>query len=66
MRTNLKILRIKEHLNQAEMAEKIGCSRACYAGVESGAREGREKFWRDLQKAFDIPDTEMWTLKKNE
>ena len=66
MRTNLKIFRIKQHLTQKEMSAKIGCSRACYAGVENGDREGRQAFWNDFQRAFDIPDAEMWALKKNE
>ena len=66
MRTNLKIFRVKRHLSQAEMCEKIGCSRATYSAVESGSRLGRQTFWKDLQKAFKIPDAIMWELMKNE
>ena len=66
MRTNLKVFRVKQNMTQDETAAKIGCSRSCYASIENGDREGRGTFWRDLQKAFDIPDSEMWALKKNE
>lgn len=66
MRTNLKVFRIKNRLSQTEISEKIQCSRATYAAVESGARCGRQAFWNDLQKAFSIPDSEMWELQKND
>lgn len=66
MRTNLKVFRVKQHLSQEEMAEKIGFSRGAYTAIESGKRDGRQSFWMALQKAFDIPDEQMWALKKNE
>ena len=66
MRKNLKLFRVSCDLSQGEMAEKIGCTRGGYQAIESGLREGRQKFWDKLQKAFDIPDAEMWSLKKNE
>ena len=66
MRKKLKLFRVEKDLTQGEMAEKIGCSRAAYCGIESGSRDGKQAFWEDLQKAFDIPDSEMWALRKNE
>lgn len=66
MRTNLKIFRIKKRFSQGEMSEIIGCSRATYAAIENGARCGRQTFWKDLQKAFMLPDSEMWLLMKND
>lgn len=66
MRTNLKIFRIKQNLSQTEISDKIGCSRATYAAIESGARCGRSIFWNDLQTAFELPDSEMWQLMKND
>lgn len=66
MRTNLKVFRVKQHLSQEEMAEKIGFSRGAYTAIEAGKRDGRQSFWVALQKAFDIPDSEMWSLRKNE
>ena len=66
MRTNLKIFRVRRHLTQAEIAERIGCSRGTYTAIENGFRHGRKTFWRDLQKAFNIPDAEMWALQINE
>lgn len=66
MRTNLKIFRIKQHLSQFEISEKLGCSRATYAAIENGARCGRQSFWKELQKTFQLPDSDMWDLMKND
>lgn len=66
MRKNLKVFRVQNDLTQAEIAEKIGCTRATYSAIENGVREGRKTFWNDLQKALNVPDTEMWALQKNE
>lgn len=66
MRMNLKLFRVKHLLSQEEIAERIGFSRAAYAAIEAGTRDGRQAFWIALQKAFDIPDAEMWALRKNE
>lgn len=66
MRMNLKLFRVKNHLSQEEIAERIGFSRAAYAAVEAGRRDGRQSFWIALQKAFNIPDADMWALRKNE
>lgn len=64
MRTNLKLFRVARNLSQAEIAEKIGYTRASYSAIEAGKRQGRDAFWNALQQAFDIDDTEMWALKK--
>jgi hypothetical protein len=48
------------------MAEKIGCTRVTYATIEGGTRNGRDYFWVALQKAFSIPDADMWKLKKKD
>lgn len=66
MRRNLKVFRVQHNLTQDEMANKIGCTRATYSSIECGKREGRKTFWSDLQKAFLIPDSEMWALQKDE
>ena len=66
MRKNLKIFRIKQNLSQTEISDRIGCSRATYAAIESGSRCGRQTFWADLQKAFELPDSEMWPLMIND
>lgn len=65
-RTNLKIFRVKNHLSQEEMAKRIGCMRATYSAIESGKRSGRQAFWLDFQKAFSIPDEELWGYMKND
>ena len=66
MRTTLKLLRVKHNLTQEEMADKIGVSRCTYAAIENGTRNGRDFFWESLQKAFNIPDEDMWKLKKKD
>ena len=65
-RTNLKVFRVKLKLSQEQIAEKIGCRRATYAAIESGKRNGRQSFWVELQKAFNIPDDELWGLMKRD
>ena len=66
-RTNLKVLRVKNHLTQTEMAEKIGgYKRQTYAAIENGKRDGRTGFWKDFQKAFAVTDSEMWIYQKND
>lgn len=66
MRLNLKVFRVGKNLTQDEIAEKIGCKRSTYSAVEKGARSGKQTFWQALQTAFEIPDSELWRLSKNE
>lgn len=66
MRTELKVLRVKNHLTQAEMAEKIGVTRVNYSAIEQGRNNGSLDFWDKLQAAFSIPDAEMYNLIKPE
>lgn len=66
MRTNLKVFRVKHNLTQDAMAEKIGCQRSTYSAIEKGVRNGKTGFWQGLQEAFEIPDSEVWLLTKNE
>lgn len=64
MRTKLKQFRVGQHLKQSEMAEKIGVSRATYAFVENGKRDGSNKFWSNFKFAFDVPDSDMWQYQE--
>ena len=66
MRTNLKIFRVKKNLSQDEFAENINCTRATYSSIESGKRDGRLAFWNDLQQAYNVPDSDMWALMRND
>lgn len=63
-RHNLYVFRHERKLKQSEMADKIGCTRTTYSNVETGKREGRPKFWSGFQKAFNIPDNEMYKYMK--
>ena len=64
MRTALKQFRIGEHLKQSEMCEKCGVSRRTYGLIEAGKRSGSAAFWSNLQREFDVPDSEMYNLMK--
>lgn len=66
MRINLKIFRVKHGLSQEAISEKIGCKRGTYSAIECGVRSGKPSFWQKLQKAFDVPDAEMWELMLDE
>lgn len=63
-RRNLKVFRVKHGLSQAQMAEKIGVARSVYAQAESGKRGCSASFLTKLQKAFNVPDADMWELTK--
>lgn len=63
-RNGLYMFRHGKRLSQSEIAEKIGCSRATYSSIETGARNGTMTFWRKLQTAFDIPDAEIGGLMR--
>lgn len=63
-RSGLYMFRHSKRLSQTEIAEKIGCSRATYSAIETGARNGTMTFWRKLQAAFDIPDADIGGLMR--
>ena len=65
MRTGLKILRIKQHLTQAEVATKLGVSYSTYNLIEQGKRKGSTEFWQRIQTVFNLSDAEMWQLYAN-
>lgn len=63
-RENLKDFRLMKRMSQEEFADTIGYSRVMYQQVENGSRDGTLGFWNALQKAFNIADSEMWSLTK--
>ena len=64
MRMNLKLFRVKNNLTQAEIAAKLDVSRQVYANIEKGRNAGSTEFWSNLQRAFNVPDAEMYPLQK--
>ena len=66
MRTNLKVFRVKNHLSQEEAAKKVGGGRAYFGHIERGFRNGTDKFWSGLQKAFNLTENEIERLKRDE
>lgn len=60
-------LRKAHNMTQQEMADAIGnCSKVTVHHVESGASNSTIAFWRRVQKAFNIPNKEMWSLINGE
>lgn len=66
MRTELKVLRVKQKMTQAQFAEKIGVGRALYASIENGSRNGTLEFWQKFKDAFGIPENEIWRYTQND
>lgn len=66
MRINLKLFRVSKNLTQGEFAELAGVNRTTYSFIEKGTRNGKVEFWDNIQKAFNIPDEEMYKLMKIE
>lgn len=64
MRTQLKIFRVLQKLNQSQMAAKLGYERAYYGHVERGLQKGSAEFWARLQAAFELTDVVIEELKK--
>lgn len=65
-RHNLYMFRCNLKMTQEEMATATGVTRVTYSNVENAKRSGSPEFWNALQKAFDVPDSEMYTLMKIE
>lgn len=65
-RLQLKVFRVSNGLTQQEMADKLGCTRSRYVGIEAGRRDGGQDFWEALQKAFEIENEKMWELMNKE
>lgn len=66
MRTNLKVLRVKNNLSQQAAADSLGVSRETYVSVENGKRDGSLKLWFSIQNVFNVPGAEMWELMQND
>ena len=62
----LASFRLQHGLTQEQMAQKVGLTRANYSMIECGARHGSFEFWKRLQDAFNISDSDMWGLMNEE
>ena len=66
MRYNLYMLRCEQRLTKRDMAKRTGVSRTTYTYIEAGTRDGKQGFWRALQREFAIPDEKMYSLMRKE
>ena len=66
MRLELKVFRMKQKLNQEQMAEKLGVSISTYNLIENGKRRGSQEFWLKLQSEFNLEGGEVWKLQTNQ
>ena len=63
-RRNLIAFRARRGLSQEAMAERIGIARGTYGEIERGNRDCKVSAFEAIQRAFGIPDSEMWELTK--
>lgn len=66
MRKNLKIFRVRLGLTQDEIAKEIGVCRSTYSEIEAGKRDCNTRFLKKLQNRYKIPDSDVWTLTKED
>lgn len=64
MRIELKIFRVKNHLTQQQLADKLGVSVSTYNLVEAGKRRGSQAFWERLQSEFALEGGKVWDLQQ--
>lgn len=62
MRTQLKMLRIQNGLNQKELAEKLNIAHSNYSLIETGKHDGSIKFWTNVQNTLQVPSDKMWDI----
>lgn len=60
----LYMLRVKRCWSQEAAAERLGIPLASYKLIEQGKQEGKPRTWLKVQKTYNIPDEDMWTLIK--
>jgi DNA-binding XRE family transcriptional regulator len=66
MRTELKIIRVKHHLNQKEMAKRCGTSLSTYNRIEQGKLRGSQDFWLAVQKEFNLDGETLWKMQNQQ
>lgn len=59
MRTDLKVLRVKNNLTQQEMADKLDVSLTTYSFIENGKQSGKVEFWKKVKEAFNLTADEL-------
>lgn len=65
-RLALKQFRVGLDMNQQAFADGMGYNRGFYGKVENGQQNGTIDFWNALQKAYNVPDAQMWGLMRND
>lgn len=57
-------LRVSKRWSQVTAAEQLGIPLASYKLIEQGKQEGKPRTWLKIQKAYNVPDADMWELIK--
>lgn len=65
MRTELKVLRVRQNLTQREMAARLGITTANYCLIENGRSGGSRSTWDKLKRAFGLSASELIRLKED-
>ena len=63
-RINLKIFRLKQGLNQQEMANKLGISKSYYVAIELGNNDPSFRVAEELYKQFHDQYNDIFELLK--
>lgn len=61
-RRGLRVLRAKEGLTQAQMAERLGMSRSTYGLVEGGKAPASMRFVKALASGFGMAEAEAFGI----
>ena len=64
---NLQLFNLRkvQGWSQIETAAKLGIPVNLYAKIEQGKTPGKAEVWSRIQKLYDLPDSDMWSLIKS-
>lgn len=66
MRTELKVIRVKNGWTQKDIADRIGISVAAYSFIESGKRFGSAETWDKIKRICKIKNADIWRIQHEE
>lgn len=66
MQYKFKEFRENLGITQLELSRSINYSLAYIKKIEAGERKGSIDFWKQLQKVYNIDNSKIWGLIKND